>query len=293
MTRIIVQIRSTIPPTKHTDDESEDGGEVENKERQERSVGFWRTKGMTAVSQARIQEMPELARGALVPATLTRHETVLTRMNRYLAWTGSVEDMACLTETALADLAANYLRVRQQDGKIKWSTVESEAGSLMGALRRRGRDIGKTPIMKDVMTSIKRNAAKQIIAWPMIFTPREVRTLITLAKGELQMFLILAFGGAMRPSYLVATSPTDTVVFKTVMGAPTWTIQELATHTSQGTTQRYLRYGAATAEAALAQKNTAMLELLERNDDVPEDFYFNYDGEPEEETDWPSLNETL
>jgi hypothetical protein len=61
-----------------------------------------------------------------------------------------------------------------------------------GALSRRGKDISKEPVMKDVMTSIKRRAAKQIIEWPMVFTPGEVNQ-ITLASGELKMFDTIVF----------------------------------------------------------------------------------------------------
>ena len=180
------------------------------------------------------------------------------------------------------------------------------------------------------------------------------------------MFLILAFGGAMRPVDLFATSPADTMIFKNhvallvrggkqskeqpktvhiltghfhqdvqwfvhskrssraktnfidtkefrteirdyiretcpaaslrpfrsttlitmgLMGAPARVIQQLATHTSPGTTQRYLRFGVANAEAAYAQKGKAMLELLGQIDEEPEDFQFNFEEFPEEDND--------
>ena len=200
----------------------------------------------------------------------------------------------------------------------------------------------------------------------MVFTPGEVNQMITLAGGELKMFLILAFGGAMRPSDLFATSPVDTIVFKNhvallvrggkqskeqpktvhimtghfhqevqwfvhrkrssratthftdtkefrkeirdyiretcpaaslrsfrsttlitmgLMGAPARVIQQLATHTSPGTTQRYLRFGVANAEAAHAQRGKAMLELLGQIGEEPEDFHFSFEGFPEEDND--------
>jgi integrase len=349
----------------HTDDDSEDEEEAENRKRQKSRGGKWRVEGMKAVAQARLQQKPELARGALVQGTLTRHEAVLQKMHMMFPWTASVEDMVCLSTTALADLVAEYLKERQKQGDLKWSSVESEGGSLMGALSRRGRDIPKESVMKDVMITIKRNSAKEIIDWPMVFTPREVDTMIKLATGELKMFLILAFGGAMRAADLFSTSPKDTLVFKShvallvrggkatketaktvhirtglyhadvqwfiqkkraekaqshfndsiefrtrikaylretcptaslrsfrsttiitmgLIGAPASTIQQLATHTSPGTTQRYLRFGVANAHAAFAQKGTAMLELLGHNEEEPGDFYFNSEKHQEEDT---------
>ena len=355
-----------------SDDDSEDDGEAENRKRQKSRGGKWRVEGMRAAAEERLQTRPELARGALVQATLVRHEAVLQKMHMMFPWTISVEDMVCLSTTALADLVAEYLKERQKQGQLKWSSVESEGGSLMGALGRRGRDISLEPVMKDVMTTIKRNSAKEIVDWPMVFTPREVDTMIKVATGEIKMFLILAFGGAMRPSDLFSTSPRDTLVFKShvallvrggkvtkesaktvhirtgcyhaevqwfiqrkrakgatvhfhdtkefrnqiksyirqtcptatlrsfrsttlitmgLMGAPASTIQQLATHTSPGTTQRYLRFGVANAHAAFAQKGTAMLELLGRNEEEPGDSYYNSEEHPADE-EQPSKAET-
>ena len=366
VTRIISQIRATRLPDERTDDDSEEEGEAENRERQKRNGGRWRTEGMAKLSESRQLELPELARGALVPKTLTRHETVLHRMNSMCKWTGSVEEMVGRTTTSLATLVAEYIMERQKSNNLRWSTMETEAGAMMGALSRRGKDISKEPLMKDVMASIKRKAAKQVIEWPMVFTPGEVNQMITLASGELKMFLILAFGGAMRPVDLFATSPADTMIFKNhvallvrggkqskeqpktvhiltghfhqdvqwfvhskrssraktnfidtkefrteirdyiretcpaaslrsfrsttlitmgLMGAPARVIQQLATHTSPGTTQRYLRFGVANAEAAYAQKGKAMLELLGQIDEEPEDFQFNFEEFPEEDND--------
>lgn len=364
VTRIINQIRATRPPAEHTDDDSEEDEEAENREKQRKNGGIWRTEGMAKLAESRQLELPELARGALVPKTLTRHETVLHRMNSFCKWTGSVEDMVCRTTTSLATLVVEYLMERQKTGGLKWSTMESEAGSMMGALSRRGKDISKEPLMKDAMKSIKRKSAKQIIEWPMVFTPGEVSQMITLASGELKIFLILAFGGAMRPSDLFATSPTDTMVYKNhvallvrggkqskeqpktvhivtgsfhseiqwfisgkryarakhhftdtkefrkeirdyiretcaaaslrsfrsttlitmgLLGVPAGVIQQLATHTSPGTTQRYLRFGVANAEAAYSQKGKAMLEILGHIEEEPGDFQFSYEGMGEEE----------
>ena len=365
MTRIIREIRAARHPNELTDDDSEDDEEAKKRKRQKSRGGKWRVEGMAAVTEAKLLEMPELARGALTTKTLTRHETVLQRMHMFYPWAPSVEDMVSQSTTALADLAAKYLLERSKT-KIAWSTLETEGGTIMGALKRRQRDISNEAVMKDAMTTIKRNAAKEPIAWPMVFTPGEVHQLITMASGELKMFLVMAFGGAMRPSDLFATSPVDTVTSKShvsilvrggkqskerpkavhiltgafhsevrwfvskkkaeraayhfedtkefrnqirsyirevcpkaslrsfrsttlitmgLMGASLTTIQQLATHTSLGTTQRYLRFGVANAGAASAQKGAAMLELLGQVRDDPGDYYFNFEEDQEQTAD--------
>ena len=87
------------------------------------------------------------------------------------------------------------------------------------------------------------------------------------------------------PAASLRSFRSTTLITMGLMGAPARVIQQLATHTSPGTTQRYLRFGVANAEAAYAQKGKAMLELLGQIDEEPEDFQFNFEEFPEEDND--------
>ena len=211
ITSIILYLRNVRPPSEDTEDdtESEEGEE----ERDAAKGGKWRIEGSKQAAEKRQRDAPYLARNALVPKTLAKHETVLQRLLSTTIHT-SIEDLVAMHPLFLAKMAAEFLWERKRTSHIKWSTLETEAGTLMGALARRGADIAKEPLWKDTLTGIKRRAARQAVAWPLIFTPQEVHCLIHSAANEQRIFLVLAFGGGMRPSDLFSATVVDTVIYE-------------------------------------------------------------------------------